>query len=97
MKPLFAQLAATLALTAMLVAPAFAAVELDQSATFGVGAIVSDVCQVSNAYRAYINNPSKRADTWCTASRPASGSTPEPVTTVTRGENGAITALNIEF
>lgn len=95
--PTFAPLTAALGVTAMLATPAFAAVELGHSATFSIGAIVVDICQVSNVYRTYIAIPFRQLDARCTTLRPSGDAKPEPVTTVTRGESGAITALNIEF
>lgn len=97
MKLICAKVTVVLGLAVMLATSARAAVEFGQSATFGIGAIVVDVCQVSNAYRAYIKSPSRRANPLCTVSRPASDATPAPVTTITRAENGMITALSLEF
>jgi hypothetical protein len=92
-----AKAAAVLGVAVMFATPTRAAVEFGQSATFSVGAIVVDVCQVADAYRTYIKASSWRANPLCAVSRPASGAAPTPVTTVTRAENGMITALKLEF
>lgn len=97
MKPLFATVTVGLGLAVMLATPACAAVEFDQSATFSVGAMVIDVCQVSDAYEAYVKSPSRRANPLCAAPRPPSDAAPTPVTTITRAENGMIIALSLEF
>lgn len=97
MKPVITKLTVVLGLTVALATPAYATVELGQSVTFSVGAIVVDVCQVANAYKTYINSASPRRNPSCTVSRPASDAVSEAVTTVTRAENGVITALAIEF
>lgn len=97
MKLLLATVTVGLGLAVMLAAPARAAVEFGQSATFSLGAIVVDVCEVTNAYRAYIKGSSRRANPLCAVSRPASGAAPIPVTTITRAKNGMIIELSLEF
>ena len=81
----------------MLATPALAAIELDQSATFGVGAIVVDICQVTDAYGPYASGVSRRRMSLCSVARPASNAEPEPVTMITRAGDGTITALSLEF
>lgn len=71
-----------------------------RSATFTVGAVVVDVCQVTDMYSRYAGSNRaalQRRALLCDAPRPAAAPASEPVTTVTRAASGEITGLSLEF
>lgn len=84
-------------MAAVLITPAFAAMEPGPSATLSVGAIVIDLCQVSNAYRIYIDDRSQQLNPQCIVPHPPIDARSKPIPIVTRATNGAVTALSVEF
>ena len=97
MKAIFVTFRLIIGMAAVLTTPAFAAMERGLSATLSVGAIVIDLCQVSNAYRAYVDDRSQQINPQCIMPHPSIDSRSKPITIVTRATNGVITAMSVEF
>lgn len=94
---MIAKFTAGFGLAVVLAPSGLGASELGQSATFSIGTVVVDMCQVPDVYRAVLRTSSRRVSRACTVLLLANYAAPEPVTTVSRAEDGTITALKIEF